>query len=132
MKTTLLLALASTASAQFSWGTCPDVDHVAVDSASFAGEWYEVARGAVPLSSYECTTQQFVLNDDGDLDFYFRANFLGFYNGIGGTATCGESNDHSCAAVMPTTSEPEKERPMYFIDTDYENYAVSYTCVDDV
>merc|ERR1712083_842962 len=42
---------------------------------------------------YECTTQQYVLNDDGDMDFYYRANLLhpmSMYSGIGGTVVdCG-------------------------------------------
>ena len=66
-----------------------------LDTARFAGNWYEVARDSQFFMEigYECTTQQYVLNDDGDLDFYYRANMLhplSYYGGIGGTVVdCG-------------------------------------------
>jgi lipocalin len=78
-------------------GPCPSgIEYMSdLDTARFAGNWYEVARDSQFFMEfgYECTTQQYVLNDDGDLDFYYRASILHpvqYYSGIGGTVVdCG-------------------------------------------
>ena len=138
MKSFAVALLLNMVSAKMGFGPCPQVDTMTdLDEARFAGNWYEVSRDSTPFMEvgYECTTQQFVLNDDGDLDFYFRANFLhplSGYNGIGGTTkNCGTSDEWTCQAYMPTTSaRADKLYPLTFLDTDYDNYAISYACMD--
>ena len=97
MKFTLAVASLAIAQAKMGFGPCPQVETMTdLDTARFAGNWYEVARDSQFFMEfgYECTTEQYVLNDDGDMDFYYRANLLhplGYYSGIGGTVTsCGE------------------------------------------
>ena len=100
MKTIAAALLVNMASARLGFGACPDVATMTdLDESRFAGNWYEISRDSTPgfEMGYECVTQQFVQNDDGDLDFYFRANFLhplSGYNGIGGsTRNCGGSDN---------------------------------------
>ena len=92
----LAVALLGLASAKTGFGPCPNVEKMSdLDTARFAGNWYEVARDSQFFMEmgYECTTEQYSLNDNGDMDFFYRANFLhpfSGYNGIGGTVVdCG-------------------------------------------
>merc|ERR1712127_168208 len=78
----------------------------------------------------ECCTQSFTLNADGDLDLYFRAKMMFQYTGVDGYLTgCdeGSADTHTCMASM-AGSDPIHE--FNFIATDYDNYAVSYFCMD--
>ena len=127
------LALVGAASARMSFGACPKVDLVEnFDAAAFAGEWYEVLRESNFMYEFgqECTTQRFTMNADGDLDLYFRAKMMFQYTGIDGYLTdCdeGSSSTHTCMASMGG-SEPIHD--FNFLATDYDNYAVSYFCMD--
>merc|ERR1719183_1314332 len=101
MKSTLLFALLNGASAKWSLGSCPTVDVVTdLDTELFAGNWYEIARDR--MFPYEmgadCCTRQYHLRDDGDMDFWYRAEYpLWGYGGVGGTYfDCGTSDDWSC------------------------------------
>ena len=133
MNKATLIALIGATSARMSFGACPDVPLVAdFDAAAFAGEWYEVLRESQFMyeMGQECSTQSFTLNADGELDIYFRAKFgLMGYNGVDGYLQCdsGSADTHTCMASM-AGSEPEY--PFNFIATDYDNYAVSYFCMD--
>ena len=138
MKAIAVALLLNAVSAKMAFGPCPQVDYLTdLDETRFAGNWYEISRDSTLFMEmgYECTTQQFTLNDDGDLDFYFRANFLhplSGYNGIGGTTkNCGTSDEWTCQAYMPTTSaRADQLYPLIFLDTDYDNYAISYACMN--
>ena len=83
--------------------------------------------------NYECTTHEWVANEDGDLDFYFRANFLhpiDMYMGIGGTASnFGTSEDWTGQLYMESEyADPSKPSALKILDTDYDNYYVKYSC----
>ena len=89
----IAVALLGLTQAKMGFGPCPEVELMSdLDTARFAGNWYEISRDSQFFMEmgYECTTQQYVLTDDGDMDFYYRANMMLMYNGIGGTVNeCG-------------------------------------------
>ena len=94
----IAVALLGLTQAKMGFGPCPEVELMSdLDTARFAGNWYEISRDSQFFMEmgYECTTQQYVLNDDGNLDFYYRANMLhpmSMYGGIGGEVNnCGNS-----------------------------------------
>ena len=75
----LSVALIGLTQAKMGFGPCSTVEYMSdLDSDRFAGNWYEISRDSQFFMNmpYECTTQQYVLNDDGDMDFYYRGDFL--------------------------------------------------------
>ena len=117
-----------------SLGACPKPALVAdFDATAFAGNWYEIIRESSFMyeMGQECSTQSFKLNADGDLDLYFRARIMFMYNGVDGTLYCdeGSASTETCMASM---AGGEPIHPFNFLATDYENYAVSYFCMDMV
>ena len=127
-----LLILLGATSAKMSFGACPKPALQAnFDSAAFAGNWYEILRDSSFMyeMGQQCSTQSFKLNADGNLDLYFRAKFMFEYNGVDGTLYCdeGSADTQTCWASM-AGSEPTY--PFNFLATDYDNYAVSYFCME--
>ena len=57
-------------------GTCPPVQLATnFDKTKYAGNWYEISRDSEFFyeMGQECTTQQFVAQENGSLNLYFRA-----------------------------------------------------------
>ena len=137
MKFTLAtsLALASlmeTSEAKMGLGQCPEVSIVEnFDKTRFAGQWYEQVRDRTnPYTLFtDCVTMEFALNQDEDLDLYFRGYYylLFKYNGVNGTMyQCDESNqDWTCMATM---GGGEKRSPFPVFATDYDSYIINYGC----
>ncbi len=134
MKFAAALALAIGTDARMWFGGCPAVPKVdSLDSARFAGPWYEIERDAIfPMEmGQECETQNYRLNDQGTLDLYFRAEIMWNYGGIGGTMDCNNaSQEGTCKATMkPEGKEPiEGDGTIDILATDYENWQVMYVC----
>ena len=85
----------------------------------------------------ECTTQNYRLNADGNLDLYFRTELMWNYSGIGGTMDC--SNASQAGTCTDVTMRPERDGetttvksdlPIDILATDYENWQVMYICGD--
>ena len=57
------------------------------DQEKFVGHWYEVERDYLNLYTLftDCTTQEFQMTEDGNVDLYFRGDYPFFgYHGVGG------------------------------------------------
>ena len=80
--------------------------------------------------STDCVTKEFALNQDQDLDLYFRGyyNFLFKYMGVNGTMyQCDEASEDG-ATCMATMHGGSHRSPIRVFDTDYETYEIMYDC----
>ena len=99
MKSTLIMALIGAASAKWGFGSCPKVESMkTLDMERYAGHWYEIYRDEHSWYTHcaDCVTKEFELNQNGNLDLYFRGFYnwhgWGKYSGIGGEVSeCGTS-----------------------------------------
>jgi len=79
------------------FGACPDLNlPESFDQSSLVGQWYEMKRDSIFTweMQQECSTQEYKLNDDGNLDLTLRANFwsAGFtYQSVDGKLKCEDS-----------------------------------------
>merc|ERR1711998_9081 len=129
------LAMAAAIQAKISIGSCGDVKMIEnFDKTRYVGKWFELVRDRMnPYSiSSDCTTKEFALNDDGDVDLYFRGYYglAGKYMGVNGELyQCDEGSPEpfTCMATMGGGSE---RLPFGIFYTDYETYDISYSCVD--
>ena len=74
-----LFGAVSDVQGRFGMGPCPDAELVQdFDPSLFEGKWFEIERDA--LFTWEmgqtCTTQQYQLTPEGDLDLYFRCYIM--------------------------------------------------------
>ena len=128
-----LAALVGSSDAKISFGKCPEPERIAnFDKARYAGQWYEQIRDTSNpwATGFECVTKEYRLNENQDLDLYFRgyASLLFSYMGIDGTMyECGTSSEGTCMATMGTS---EKRSPLNVYATDYDSYEVYYKCMD--
>ena len=130
IKTTLAIAAVN---ARLTPGSCDDVKMIAnFDKARYVGKWFEQARDKLnPYSiSADCITKEYALNDQGDVDLYFRG-FYGLmqkYTGVNGCLyQCDEGSPDTwtCQATMGGGSH---RIPFGIFDTDYETYDIMYSC----
>ena len=125
------------ASAKWGFGACPKVEMMeTIDMTKYAGHWFEIYRDTHNMYTQgaDCVTKEFEINDNGNLDLYFRGFYnwhgWGKYSGVGGEVTdCGASNGllagSTCMATMG--GRPDK-LPFDMFATDYENFDVGYSC----
>lgn len=124
----LAALMANGASARLWVGACPEMNWISpFDSAAFAGQWYEQSKDAVFYfgGKSKCSTAEYTLNSEGTLDTAFRAKkAMGGYGGAPpGTLDCSESSN--CELTMAGS---DKSVQWGILDTDYENWQVSYWC----
>jgi len=116
----------------FSWGKCPKVQYElnSFDLSRYLGRWYEIARAEnVPFEKGDCNQAEYTLNDDGSIKVH-NSEFL-------------QGERHEAVARANTTNDPFRLQVIgksflakYFpgdyrvINTDYENFALIFSCAD--
>mmetsp|Transcript_8664 Transcript_8664/g.14686 ORF Transcript_8664/g.14686 Transcript_8664/m.14686 type:complete len:156 (+) Transcript_8664:38-505(+) len=133
--TTLLLLGLGETEALISTGECPDIKYMEnFDKSRYAGKWYEQVRDRqnIHTISTDCVTKEFALNQDGDLDLYFRGYynlFFGYYGANGTMYRCDEGSPDTwtCQATMGPSP---KRLPFKIYYTDYDTMDVSYSCTE--
>ena len=123
-------------------GGCPNLSIENFDAAKFAGKWYEVQRETfIPFEiGWTCTTQEFHLNDEGSLDYNWRAwSPMNWMRGIeygsvqGQLYNCesGSPDTYSCQGNMYRDDSDDVELTYDVIATDnFENWYVMYNCME--
>ena len=119
--------LTQSTEARMGWGKCDEEPEYmdSVDAVRLAGQWHEQIRDRTNpmIGGANCVTKEFAVNQDGDVDLYYRGKFpMRGYKGVDGTIYC---EDGSCDATM---AEKEERYPFRIFATDYDNYQIDYFC----
>lgn len=114
-------------SAKFNWGGCPTLSKVQnFDLSRFLGDWFEAARDAsAPFESGECSIAHYELTEAGTVKVVnseYRADNKWY--SAEGEAYC-EGTEGQCYVRFSNYS-PYADYEV--LDTDYDNYAVVYSC----
>ncbi|XP_054709525.1 apolipoprotein D-like [Uloborus diversus] len=137
MFSTLLLLSLSATVCLAGMGPCPTPEVMKdFELEKLAGTWYEIEGTAgVDLLAKRCS--KYVLESKGKL----KASLLHKYVSV----LTGKSKSEFSELITPKSSEPAKlqmnplkgtvlarRKPVWIIDTDYENYVLGYSCVHKV
>jgi len=123
----VVLGLTCVAAQRITGGACPDVTVKSdFDVAKFKGMWYEVEKNPAPFQAgLKCNTCSY--EDKGDYVSILSTG-INIYTGkeetIEGKAT---TPDPAVPAKLEVTSGP-LEGHYWILETDYENFAVEYSC----
>jgi len=135
MKFFTTAAILGVASARFSKGACPKVEYMdKIEKSKYTGKWYETYRDNWNIFTIgaECVTKEYALDENEDIDLYFRGNYLvAGYQGVDGKLSgCGDHGKSTCYATMHNHHWGKWKEliPFNVLDTDYENYEVYYDC----
>ena len=129
----LLLVCVFAIRCDITWGRCKDVEREldSFDLNRYLGNWFEVARGKViPFQKGDCTQANYSLNDDGSV----RVNNIEVVDGkqmnsIGKAETT--KNPFRFKLAFSDTFFGKLFKGDYqVVDTDYDNYAIVYSCSD--
>lgn len=112
-----------------SLGSCPTPQlEQDFDINRYMGRWYEAARMFNPFQWGDCTTADYSLNDDGTVKVINAQNIFGKLNTIEGTATKLPGTEGSLNVVFEGTPDSGDGSNYDVLDTDYDTYALVYTC----
>jgi len=105
MKFFTTAAFLGLASARFSKGACPEVEYMdKIDKSKYVGKWYETYRDTWNMYTMgaECVTKEFALDENEDIDLYFRGTYpFAGYQGVDGKLYgCGDHGSSTCKATM--------------------------------
>ena len=116
------------------WGqrTCPDFEPVAdLDLSRYAGTWYENVRDrATPFELMaSCVVADYTLSEDGSQLGVVNS---GYRQGKGWNIAQGTGVPVGDGIKVSFEGMPDLgNKPNYFVlDTDYDNYAIVYSCDD--
>ena len=124
--------IASEVDARFKWGMCPSgLRFAKLDQEEFEGMWYEIMRDKYfPMEiGATCATQNYKNNANGTMEYFYRAKWLWWYNGVGGyLSNCkfGTPSTFTCKSTMH--QQPNKAFNWEMIHTDNDKYAIMYNC----
>lgn len=123
----LLTVLSLVANAEFFWGRCPSPAVVQpFDVSRYIGQWWEIARVKdVPYqAATRCVTATYGLNSDGTVSVV-NSNYDGDeYKTVTGYAKC--VGDSAQCSVKFSYFAPGGDYEV--LDTDYDSYAVVWSC----
>jgi len=130
---TFLLICVIAIKCDITWGRCKNVEREldSFDLNRYLGQWFELARGKdVPFQKGDCTQANYSMNDDGTV----RVNNIGVeegkeFNIIGKLETT--KNPFLFKLIFSDTIFGKLLKGDYqVVDTDYDNYAIVYSCTN--
>ncbi|KAI4494126.1 hypothetical protein M0802_009160 [Mischocyttarus mexicanus] len=129
----IILVLVGMASAQIpALGSCPDVQILTdFDVEKYVGVWYEIEKYFTVFElGGKCILANYTLNGNGTVNVINRqiSSITGVAMSIEGYARFeGPSNESKLLVTFPSVPFAG-EAPYWVIGTDYENYAVVWSC----
>uniref|UniRef100_A0A3P9K5L3 Apolipoprotein D n=1 Tax=Oryzias latipes TaxID=8090 RepID=A0A3P9K5L3_ORYLA len=125
---TLLCALSASAQVIMP-GRCPDAAvQEKFDAAAYLGKWYEIQKLPNSFQKGQCSTAQYSLQSPGVVGVLNRELLNnGTINALTGTA---KPSPTEPAKLMVTFFENSPPSPYWVLSTDYNNFALVYSCTD--
>ena len=126
-------ALASTASAYFHWHGCPKdyKPQATLDVDRYSGTWYEVAVDRqIPFEFFsKCVMAEYTNNGDGTVKVVNRAYGPRGSTELEGVGVVVNTGDASLSIRLGSgTPKPTDKANYTVMDTDYDSYAIFYSC----
>lgn len=125
---TLLSVLAANAQVIMP-GRCPSAAvQEKFDAARYLGKWYEIQRMTHVFQKGQCSTATYSLQSPGVVGVHNRELLgNGTINEITGTA---RPDPNEPAKLLVYFFENSPPAPYWVLSTDYDNYALVYSCTD--
>ncbi|XP_053614015.1 uncharacterized protein LOC128677296 [Plodia interpunctella] len=96
---------------------------------AYLGEWYAIESYPLEFQFGTCQKAEYSLNDEGGIDVYNTQVYRQRLDAIRGTAVASDDGSAKLNVTFPI-GEFEVVSPYWVLDTDYENYALVYSCVN--
>ncbi|KAJ8669023.1 hypothetical protein QAD02_000282 [Eretmocerus hayati] len=126
-----LLVIGSAVAQIPSFGGCPDVETVSnFDVKKYLGKWYEQERFFAAFEvGAKCVTAEYSENDNGTIKVVNKQiNYVTSKpSSIEGYAVQKTPGDAKLGVIFPS-SPIKSEGPYWIVDTDYDSYAVVWSC----
>ncbi len=138
MRTILLIALTITTLSMItcdtSFGGCPSVNYElqSFDPERYLGTWYEVARSkSIPFEKGDCISAQYTSREDGKIGVLNTMQVDGVKESASAVATRDKTDQFRLQVQFGDSFIAKLFKGDYrVVDTDYENYAIVYSCSD--
>ena len=128
-----IASLALTVSAAPGFGACPTnyQAQASFDPERYLGVWHEIYRDAYMWyeQGASCTTAEYTRLEDSSVEVYNAAKywFVGWY-GMKGNAAVSDRGDASLVVSFGNKPAPSDRANYEIISTDYDSYAIVYSC----
>jgi len=132
-RTLIFIALISICVSKSSWGNCPDTTRTdeIFRVNDYLGKWYEIARHkTTPFQKGDCTTAEYSLNQAGNINVFNKEKVGDKYNSINGETSKTDDPFRFKIAFGNFVFSKLFKGDYRVIDTDYNNYALVYSCSD--
>ena len=132
-KILLLLTLVSLSISKTDWGSCPSTlkegEEFRVNA--YLGKWYEIARHkSTPFQKGDCGVAEYSLNEKGNIKVYNTEKTPEKTNSITGEASKTDDPFRFKIAFGDFPFNKLFKGDYRVIDTDYNNFALVYSCAD--
>ncbi|XP_030608475.1 apolipoprotein D-like isoform X2 [Archocentrus centrarchus] len=125
-----LLSVLSASAQVFKPGRCPTpAVQEKFDAARYLGKWYEIQRLPHIYQKGQCCTATYSLDSPGVVGVLNRELLPdGNIDSISGTAKAADPSEP--AKLLVSFFENSPPAPYWVLSTDYDNYALVYSCTD--
>ena len=124
----------STINSQIGWGKCPKIERRldSFDLNKYLGQWYEIGRSnSIPFEKGECESDIYSLNADGSIRVVaLEKNIDGQMTTTIGRATQTSDPFKLLLSFSDSWIGKHIKGDYQIVDTDYESFAVVYSCMD--
>ncbi|CAH0594385.1 unnamed protein product [Chrysodeixis includens] len=114
-------------------GSCDDNVPVlaSLNFAEFSKEWYEVESYPKALQPGQCISHNFIESGTTGYNVESFSIFDQFVTPLKGVLTRSPNNDGKMTLTIPNDNGPDTTIPFWVIGTDYNDYALAYSCQND-